>query len=151
VLQRLIDQTESSKDDPHAALKGNNTPAILLFGECNFLHWKVTDDYRHTFADLKIVYFPRTGHYIQFEGAEMLTKVVRGSPSERWLTKVLQLTDRYAVSFYDAAYHAVAIVCNGLFVTSDTRYVNRVSDAGAVIALSDWQPPRAPSRRGARP
>ena len=79
VMQRLADETdESSKDDPHAALKGNSTPAILLFGECNYVPWRVTGDYRHTFSNLKVVYFPRAGHYIQFEGAEMMTKVVRG-------------------------------------------------------------------------
>lgn len=68
-------------------------------------------------------------------------------PSERWLMKALDLTERYAVSFYDAAYHAIAIVHDGLFVTADTRYVSRVNEAGAVVALSEWELRRAPSRR----
>ena len=78
VLQRLIDQTDSSKDDPRPALKRNKTPAILLFGECNYIPWKVTGDYRRTFADLKVVYFPGGGHYIQFGRAQMLSRVIRG-------------------------------------------------------------------------
>jgi len=64
-----------------------------------------------------------------------------------WLAKTLELTSRYEVPFYDAAYHAVALIHNGLFVTADTRYVNRVTKSGSVIALSDWKPPRTPSSR----
>jgi len=64
-------------------------------------------------------------------------------PSQPWLAKTLELTSRYEVSFYDAAYHALALIHNGLFVTADTRYVNRVREPGSVIALSEWQPPRA--------
>jgi len=68
-------------------------------------------------------------------------------PSSPWLTKTLELTSRYEVSFYDAAYHALALIHNGLFVTADTRYVNRATESGSVIALGDWQPPRTPSSR----
>jgi predicted nucleic acid-binding protein len=71
-------------------------------------------------------------------------------PSQPWLAKTLELTSRYEVSFYDAAYHALALIHNGLFVTADTRYVNRVRETGSVIALSEWQPPpaaRAPAPR----
>ena len=66
-------------------------------------------------------------------------------PSHRWLARVLELTKRYEVSFYDAAYHALAIIHDGLFVTADTRYVTRVAETGSVVALGDWQPAR---RRG---
>ena len=68
-------------------------------------------------------------------------------PSPLWLAKTLELTSRYEVSFYDAAHHALALIHNGLFVTADSRYVNRVTESGSVIALSDWQPPRTPSSR----
>ena len=61
-------------------------------------------------------------------------------PSLQWLSVVLELTDRYGVTFYDAAYHAIAIVHKGLFVTADTRYISRTSEAGAVVILSDWAP-----------
>ena len=62
-------------------------------------------------------------------------------PTQSWLAKTLELTGRYEVSFYDAAYHALALTHKGLFVTADNRYLNRVTEAGSVIALSDWQPP----------
>lgn len=64
--------------------------------------------------------------------------------SPLWLAKTLELTRKYDVSFYDAAYHALALVHGGSFVTADVRYVKRVTKLGSVIALSDWQPPRAP-------
>jgi predicted nucleic acid-binding protein len=68
-------------------------------------------------------------------------------PSRPWLAKTLELTRRYEVSFYDAAYHALAVIHKGLFVTADSRYVNRVMDPGSVIALSEWQPPLTPPPR----
>lgn len=77
VLQRLLDQTDIPQDDPHAALKGNKTPAILLVGECNYLAWKDAVDYRNTFGDLKIFYIPKAGHYIQFEQPELMVSVIR--------------------------------------------------------------------------
>ena len=69
------------------------------------------------------------------------------SPSQPWLAKTLELTRRYEVSFYDAAYHALALIHKGLFVTADSRYVNRVTEPGSVIALSEWQPPLTPPPR----
>lgn len=68
-------------------------------------------------------------------------------PSHAWLAKVLELTGRYEVSFYDAAYHALALLHEGLFVTADTRYVDRVKESGSVVALSEWQVPRPPPSR----
>ena len=71
-------------------------------------------------------------------------------PSHPWLAKTVELTRRFDVSFYDAAYHALALLHNGLFVTADTRYVNHASEPGSVIALSEWQPPRTPPSRPRR-
>lgn len=61
--------------------------------------------------------------------------------SERWLGTVLNLTRRYEITFYDAAYHAIAINESGTFVTADERYVTRVSEAGAICLLQDWTLP----------
>lgn len=61
-------------------------------------------------------------------------------PSKAWLTKALELTSRHQISFYDAAYHALALVHKGLFVTADVRYAHRAAESGSVIALSEWTP-----------
>jgi predicted nucleic acid-binding protein len=63
-------------------------------------------------------------------------------PSQRWLERALDLTRRHAVSFYDSAYHALALMHDGMFVTADTRYVKRTAPSGNVIALGEWRPPR---------
>lgn len=59
-------------------------------------------------------------------------------PSPAWLDRVLDLTRRYGVTFYDAAYHAHAIEMRGVFVTADERYVTRAREAGFVQRLSEW-------------
>jgi predicted nucleic acid-binding protein len=65
-------------------------------------------------------------------------------PSNPWLVKTLELVSRHDVTFYDAAYHSLALVQGGVFVTADTRYVSRAVESGSVIALEEWQPPRTP-------
>ena len=60
------------------------------------------------------------------------------SRSSEWLGHALALTQRYGVTFYDAAYHAHAIVKRGVFVTADERYVARAGEAGSVTRLSEW-------------
>ena len=60
------------------------------------------------------------------------------SRSSEWLDHALALTQRYGVTFYDAVYHAHAIVERGVFVTADERYVAKAGEAGAVTRLSEW-------------
>jgi proline iminopeptidase len=76
ILQELVPDTEHAEGDPHAALRENHTPAILLYPECNYLSWSGAVDYRKTLPDLKIYYIPAAGHYIQFEQPEILKRVI---------------------------------------------------------------------------
>lgn len=76
VLQQLVPATENPALDPHDALRQNKTPAILLYPECNYLSWEGAVDYRKTLTNLKIYYIPRSGHYIQFEQAELLKRIL---------------------------------------------------------------------------
>lgn len=76
VVQEIIPDTEHAEGDPHATLRENRTPAILLYPECNYLAWSGAVDYRKTLPNLKIYYIPRAGHYIQFEQPEMLKRVI---------------------------------------------------------------------------
>lgn len=77
VVQEIIPDTEHPEGDPHAALRENHTPAILLYPECNYLSWNGALDYRKTLPSLKIYYIPRAGHYIQFEQPELLKRVIQ--------------------------------------------------------------------------
>ena len=76
VLQQLVPATENPEEDPHPALRSNETPAIVLYPECNYLSWEGTLDYRKTFRNLKIYYIRGAGHYIQFEQADVLERVI---------------------------------------------------------------------------
>ena len=62
--------------------------------------------------------------------------------SEAWLAKSLELTRRHGVSFYDATYHALALIHKGRFITGDAKYVARAAASGSVSLLADWQAPR---------
>ena len=62
-----------------------------------------------------------------------------GMESQDWMRQVLDLTRRYGVTFYDAAYHALAIIHQGLFVTADERYLRHTVDAGHVTHLREWE------------
>ncbi len=77
VLQQIASDFGDSAADPHAALRTNDTPAILLYPECNYLSWSGAVDYRRTFKHLEIFYIPKAGHYIQLEQPELMHRVIR--------------------------------------------------------------------------
>jgi predicted nucleic acid-binding protein len=52
--------------------------------------------------------------------------------------RTLQLMTECGVTFYDACYHALAIELDGLFVTSDARYLERARAVGHIQHLMDW-------------
>lgn len=78
------------------------------------------------------------------DNAEALLQMLRAgplsaiAPSRAWLTRALELTIEYGVTFYDASYHALAIVSRGVFVTADERYVRNTSKEDHVLVLKDW-------------
>lgn len=74
------------------------------------------------------------------QAAQLLDALVAFGLVERaatgtWRERALTLTREYGVTFYDAAYHALALVEQGVFVTADSEYVERTQAAGAVSLL----------------
>ncbi len=70
------------------------------------------------------------------------------APSPAWIKRILELTSQFEVTFYDAAYHGLAILCGGVFVTADRKYVSKVKERGSIAILSEWQlPKRAKARK----
>ena len=65
--------------------------------------------------------------------------------SKPWLTKTLEIVQLHDVTFYDAAYHALAIVNGGTFVTADSRYATKTATSGSVVLVGDWRPPPEPA------
>jgi len=60
------------------------------------------------------------------------------SPDKAMQTVIIQLVSRFQVTFYDAAYHALAIKQNGVFVTADAKYIQKSASAGHIMHLKDW-------------
>src|SRR5882757_2790285 len=52
--------------------------------------------------------------------------------SKPWLTKTIELVQLHDVTFYDAAYHALAILNGATFVTADSRYAIKTASSGSV-------------------
>jgi predicted nucleic acid-binding protein len=50
-----------------------------------------------------------------------------------------QLMRKFKVTFYDAAYHTVALNHGGAYVTSDDRYARKAARAGHVVLLANWR------------
>lgn len=42
-------------------------------------------------------------------------------------------------SFYDASYHALAILNNCLFITADNRHISKTAQFGHIVLLKDWK------------
>jgi len=76
LVPELIPDTSNRENDPHEALRRNQTPAILLYPECNYLAWNGALDYRKTLPNLKIYYIPHAGHYIQIERPGLLKRLI---------------------------------------------------------------------------
>lgn len=60
------------------------------------------------------------------------------SVRREWEEVALRLVSEHGVTFYDAAYHAIALTSGGTFVTADGRYVDRVGDVGMAVTLEEW-------------
>ncbi len=53
--------------------------------------------------------------------------------------ETFKLMRKYKVTFYDAVYHAVAILKKGLLLTADESYRKKVGDLANVRNLKDWR------------
>lgn len=60
-------------------------------------------------------------------------------PDRRWLETSVGLVRRYGVTFYDAAYHALAICRSSIFVTADEKYERKVRGEGNIQLLEHWR------------
>ncbi len=55
-----------------------------------------------------------------------------------YLDQIFRLMSDYKVTFYDAAYHGLAVFLHGTLITADAKYVRKTSRAGHVIRLDRW-------------
>lgn len=76
--------------------------------------------------------------------AEHLVKILidyrfEEMPPAIFCVKALELMRKFKVTFYDAAYHAIALNRDGTFVTADNDYSRKTSKVRHVLALTDWK------------
>ncbi|MER6582444.1 alpha/beta hydrolase [Nonomuraea sp. NPDC001023] len=50
--------------DPRPRLRAVRVPVLIMRGQCDYLKWEVTYDYRRTLPDSTLVYVPGAGHSI---------------------------------------------------------------------------------------
>ncbi len=62
-----------------------------------------------------------------------------GDSGEQWRKETVTLVRERRVTFYDAAYHALALVEHGTFVTADGKYFTKAKEAGAIAFLADFR------------
>ena len=62
-------------------------------------------------------------------------------PPAAYTAEIFRLMRDRDVTFYDAAYHALAIANRGTMLTADGRYVKRAGRAGHVQLIDAWKPP----------
>ena len=74
----------------------------------------------------------------RFEEAEMTPDLFRTA---------FGLMKDFRVTFYDAAYHAVALLRKGVFVTADEAYCRKTAGRGGVVPLRDWGTEKAVPRK----
>ena len=67
--------------------------------------------------------------------------MVEAELDAEWRAQAVTLATACDIAFYDAAYHAVALVRRGVFVTADERYAARASQAGSISTLRRWRAP----------
>lgn len=48
------------------------------------------------------------------------------------------LMRKYHVTFYDAVYHALAVMTKGILLTADESYCKKTKDSKQVVRLKDW-------------
>ena len=57
------------------------------------------------------------------------------------LEVLAHMKDVTGVTFYDSAYHVLAVRTKGLYLTADTAYVKRAKRKGHVALLAYWEGP----------
>jgi predicted nucleic acid-binding protein len=110
---------------------------------------RLRDDFETGHADLLVpsLWYYEAGNVLALHYAESAAdrlavlvglRLSVAEPNEMWRVKTLDLTKTHGVTFYDASYHALAVLHNGVFVTSDEKYLRKASAAGYILHLRDW-------------
>ncbi|MGH8665115.1 MAG: type II toxin-antitoxin system VapC family toxin [Burkholderiales bacterium] len=67
-------------------------------------------------------------------------RIPEARPTSLWRERILKLTAERGVTFYDASYHALADVSDGIFVTADAKYLRKAGPDSRLLSLASWPP-----------
>jgi predicted nucleic acid-binding protein len=73
----------------------------------------------------------------------MIDLGIREEAPHGYAAAIVGLMRDHKVTFYDAAYHALAIRHRGTMLTADRAYVKKAGRAGHVVLLNEWRAPAA--------
>ena len=60
-------------------------------------------------------------------------------PTAKLIELATELVARHSVTFYDASYHALAVITDALFVTADEIFLRKVSDDMYCQHVRNWK------------
>lgn len=63
--------------DRRDQMSQNQTPALVLRGECDYLRWEVTREWRDVLPNARLVYIEGAGHLMQLDKPEEYLEAVR--------------------------------------------------------------------------
>jgi proline iminopeptidase len=83
----MIHQTHpiNTKANPRQLLTTNQTQALVLTGECNYIKWEPTYQYRTTLPNATLLYFQRAGHVIYYNQPDLYFEVLKSFLQEQSL------------------------------------------------------------------
>ena len=80
--------------------------------------------------------YPEVARVLLSHLANLNIQVVQ--PSARLIELTTKLVARHSVTFYDASYHALAVISDALFVTADEKFLRKVTDDIHCQHIRDW-------------
>ncbi|MFF0575835.1 alpha/beta fold hydrolase [Streptosporangium saharense] len=64
-VNQLTNADFAAVPDPRPALRRVRVPSLVMRGECDYVAWPVTHDYRRTLPEAKLVYLRGAGHAVE--------------------------------------------------------------------------------------
>ena len=84
-VNRLIFASQKAYPDPRPALRQNQTPAIIMRGECEFLPMEVAYEYKQTLPNSTFLSIPKAGHALYGAQPELILNILRAFLSDQEL------------------------------------------------------------------
>ncbi len=73
----LTEKNQTGLIDPRPLLSNLDTPALILKGECDYIPWEITMQYRQALPNARLIYIEDVGHLIWGSQWETATQVIR--------------------------------------------------------------------------